>query len=59
MTLDSRALYADFVAELEAATGVDRLPPPGALHVALDRDEAAELRRIHELQRGWASRRSG
>ncbi len=23
----------------------------GALHIALDRDEAAELRRVHELQR--------
>lgn len=53
MTLDSRELYADFVAELEAATGGSTgYRHQGALHVALDRDEAAELRRIHELQRG-------
>jgi glycine oxidase len=52
MTLAAARLYPDFVAELEAATGMDtgyqRL---GAIHVALDRDEAAELRRVHELQR--------
>ncbi|MGB7588180.1 MAG: glycine oxidase ThiO, partial [Solirubrobacterales bacterium] len=52
MTLDSRALYADFVAELETATGFSTgYRHQGALHAALDRDEAAELRRIHELQR--------
>jgi glycine oxidase len=51
MTLASRDLYADFVAELEAATGISTgYRHQGALHVALDRDEAAELRRIHELQ---------
>jgi len=53
MTLASARLYPDFVAELEAAatgetTGYAR---QGALHIALDRDEAAELRRVHELQR--------
>ncbi len=52
MTLAAADLYPDFVAELEAATGMasgyERL---GALHVALDRDEAAELRRVHDLQR--------
>lgn len=52
LTLAAARLYPDFVAELEAAsgepTGYERL---GALHVALDRDEAAELRRVHELQR--------
>ncbi|HEV7769913.1 MAG TPA: glycine oxidase ThiO [Solirubrobacterales bacterium] len=52
MTLAAARLYPDFVAELEAAsgmsTGYQRL---GAIHVALDRDEAAELRRVHELQR--------
>jgi glycine oxidase len=52
MTLAAAELYADFVAELEAASGIStgyrRL---GALHVALDRDEAAELRRVHQLQR--------
>ncbi len=30
------------------STGYERL---GALHVALDRDEAAQLRRVHDLQR--------
>ncbi|HET8813964.1 MAG TPA: glycine oxidase ThiO [Solirubrobacterales bacterium] len=52
LTLAAARLYPDFVAELEAATGestgYERL---GALHVALDRDEAAQLRRVHELQR--------
>lgn len=52
LTLASARLYPQFVAELEAAsgeeTGYERL---GALHVALDRDEAAQLRRVHELQR--------
>jgi glycine oxidase len=52
MTLAAAERYPGFVAELEAAsgmsTGYDRR---GALHVALDRDEAAELRRVHDLQR--------
>jgi glycine oxidase len=52
MTLAAAARYPGFVAELEAETGMSagyaRL---GALHVALDRDEAAELRRVHDLQR--------
>jgi len=52
MTLAAAEAYPGFVAELEAASGVrtgyERM---GALHVALDRDEAAELRRVHELQR--------
>jgi glycine oxidase len=52
LTLEAARLYPEFVAELEAATGeatgYERL---GALHVALDRDEAAQLRRVHELQR--------
>jgi len=52
LTLVAAKLYPEFVAELEAATGestgYDRL---GALHVALDRDEAAQLRRVHDLQR--------
>jgi glycine oxidase len=52
MTLAAAKLYPDFVAELEAASGVDTgYRRDGALHVALDRDEAAELRRVHELQR--------
>ncbi len=52
MTLTSAALWPRFVEELEAdsdlVTGFRR---EGALHVALDRDEAAELRRGHDLQR--------
>jgi len=52
MTLAGAERYPDFVAELEAASGVDTgYARHGALHVALDRDEAAELRRVHELQR--------
>jgi glycine oxidase len=52
MTLASAALYPDFVGELEAATGeATGYARQGALHVALDRDEAAQLRRVHELQR--------
>jgi glycine oxidase len=52
MTLASAALYPDFVAELEAASGeTTGYAQQGALHVALDRDEAAELRRVHDLQR--------
>jgi glycine oxidase len=52
LTLAAARFYPEFVAELEAATGettgYERL---GALHVALDRDEAAQLRRVHDLQR--------
>ena len=45
MTLASAQLYPGFVAELEAASGESSgYAPQGALHVALDRDEAAELR---------------
>lgn len=52
MTLAAAELYPDFVAELEAASGISSgYRRDGALHVALDRDEAAELRRVHELQR--------
>jgi glycine oxidase len=52
MTLEAAALYPDFVAELEEASGIPTAyRRDGALHVALDRDEAAELRRVHELQR--------
>src|SRR4029079_3989905 len=52
LTLAAARLYPEFVAALEAArgesTGYEQL---GALHVALDRDEAAQLRRVHDLQR--------
>jgi glycine oxidase len=52
VTLAAAELYPSFVAELEAATGLGTgYTRHGALHVALDRDEAAGLRRIHELQR--------
>jgi glycine oxidase len=52
LTLAAAGLYPDFVAELEAASGVPTgYRRDGALHVALDRDEAAEMRRVHELQR--------
>jgi glycine oxidase len=52
MTLAAAELYPAFVAELEAATGLSTgYTRHGALHIALDRDEAAELRRVHDLQR--------
>jgi len=52
LTLAAAEAYPGFVAELEAATGLGTgYVRHGALHVALDRDEAAELRRVHELQR--------
>jgi glycine oxidase len=52
MTVAAAELYPSFVAELEAASGLDSgYAQCGALHVALDRDEAAELRRVHDLQR--------
>lgn len=52
MTLAAAERYPGFVAELEAASGISTgYARCGALHIALDRDEAAELRRVHELQR--------
>jgi len=52
LTLEAARLYPGFVAELEAAAGESTgYATCGALHVALDRDEAAELRRVHDLQR--------
>ncbi len=52
LTLAAAELYPGFVAELEGASGLATgYRRDGALHVALDRDEAAELRRVHELQR--------
>jgi len=52
MTLASARLYPGFVAELEAASGkTTGYARQGALHIALDRDEAAQLRRVHDLQR--------
>lgn len=52
MTIAAAEIYPDFVAELEAASELGSgYASHGALHIALDRDEAAELRRIHDLQR--------
>jgi glycine oxidase len=52
MTLAAAELYPNFIAELEAASGISTgYVRHGALHIALDRDEAAGLRRVHELQR--------
>lgn len=52
MTLAAAARYPSFVYMLEEASGMScGYSQQGSLHVALDRDEAAELRRIHELQR--------
>jgi glycine oxidase len=51
LNLSSAALWPQFAAELEATglpTGYSRC---GALHVAVDRDEAEELRRLHAHQR--------
>jgi glycine oxidase len=52
MTLASGALWDDFAAAVEAAGGEGTgYECCGALHIALDRDEAGELRRRHDLQR--------
>jgi glycine oxidase len=52
MTLESARLYPEFVAGLEVASGkATGYARQGALHIALDRDEAAQLRRVHDLQR--------
>ena len=52
MNLASARIYPDFIAELERASAISTgYARQGALHVALDRDEAAGLRRIHDLQR--------
>ncbi|HEY6780004.1 MAG TPA: glycine oxidase ThiO [Thermoleophilaceae bacterium] len=52
MTVAAAEHYPDFVAGLEAASGLSSgYARHGALHIALDRDEAAELRRVHDLQR--------
>jgi glycine oxidase len=51
LTLAAARAYPGFVAELEAASGMETgYEQLGALHVALDRDEAAQLRRVHDLQ---------
>ena len=51
LNMASARAYPSFVAELERASGREvAYRRCGALHVALDRDEAEELRRSHELQ---------
>ncbi|RAG81492.1 glycine oxidase ThiO [Streptacidiphilus pinicola] len=48
----SNERYADFVAELTEATGLDTgYRRCGTLAVALDADDRAELREVHEFQR--------
>src|SRR4051794_4927263 len=52
LTLAAARLYPELVAELEEASGETAgYEQLGALHLALDRDEAAQLRRVHDLQR--------
>jgi glycine oxidase len=52
LTLEAAELYPGFIAELEAESGRPTgYARDGALHVALDGDEAAQLRRVHDLQR--------
>jgi glycine oxidase len=52
LNLASARLYPDFVAELETASGRETgYRRTGALNVAVDRDQAEELGRLHELQR--------
>lgn len=51
MGLASHALWPEFAEELSAEAGLTGYAEFGALHVALDRDEAAELRRRFDLMR--------
>lgn len=52
LNVESAALWPEFAAELEDATGMPTgYSRDGAFVVAVDRDDAAELRRLHELQR--------
>src|SRR3954452_9949145 len=52
LNLESAALWPAFAAELEDATGMPiGYRADGALVVAVDRDDAEELHRLHELQR--------
>jgi glycine oxidase len=52
LALASHALWRRFATELASASGVDPgFLELGAVHVGLDRDEAAELRRRFELMR--------
>ena len=52
LNLESRELWPAFAAELEEQTGMPTgYEETGALVVAADRDDAAELRRLHAFQR--------
>jgi glycine oxidase len=52
LNLAAARLYPDFVAELEASSGhATGYRETGALSVAIDRDQAEELSRLHDLQR--------
>src|SRR4051794_41308433 len=52
LNLESAALWPAFAAELEEATGMPTgYRSDGALVVAVDRDAAEELRRLHQLHR--------
>ena len=52
LNVEGRALWPGFAAELEELTGLSgRIRRLGRLVVAADRDDAAELRRLHEYQR--------
>jgi glycine oxidase len=52
LNFESLRRWPAFAAELEAEAGGEvEFAPRGALHVALDRDEAEELRRRYELHR--------
>src|SRR5436190_14305911 len=52
LNLESAAMWSAFAAELEEATGMPTgYRADGALVVAVDRDDAEELRRLHRLQR--------
>ena len=52
LNLASARRYPDFVAELETESGIaTAYRRSGTLNVAVDRDQAEELARLHELQR--------
>ena len=52
LNLESLSLWPGFAEELERASGIETgFARRGALHVALDRDEAESLRRRYDLQR--------
>jgi len=51
LNVEGRALWGEFAAELEAVTGRPAgYADSGCLVVAADRDDAAELRRLHQYQ---------